>query len=65
MIKHNLNKKYMSRFLKITYILTFIGFIGGIITEWMLGNHITWPAFGLFWAYQCFIADRKLNSKNV
>jgi hypothetical protein len=51
----------MSKFLKITYTLTFIAFIAGIITEWMLGNHITWPAIGLFWAFQSFLADKKIH----
>jgi hypothetical protein len=60
-IKHNLNKKYMSTFLKIIYTLTFVGFIAGIITEWLLGNRITWPAIGLFWAFQSFLSDRKIH----
>jgi hypothetical protein len=51
----------MSKFLKIIYTLTFSAFIAGIITEWMLGNHITWPAIGLFWAIQSFLADNKIH----
>lgn len=52
----------MTTILKVTYIITFIGFIGGILIEWMNGNHIVWPTLGLFWAYQSFKADIKLNT---
>ena len=40
----------MSKTLKVIYSLTFIGLAAAIVTEWLLGNHITWPAIALFWA---------------
>ena len=51
----------MSTFLKIIYSLTFVGLIMAIILEWTMGNHITWPAIALFWAFQSFLSDRKIN----
>jgi multisubunit Na+/H+ antiporter MnhB subunit len=54
----------MSKTLKVIYYLTFIGLAAAIVTEWLLGNHITWPTIALFWAYQSFSMERKINKLN-
>lgn len=51
----------MSTFLKVIYGLTFGGLILAIIVEFVMGNHVTWPAIALFWAFQSFISDRKIH----
>lgn len=54
----------MSKTLKVIYSLTFIGLAAAIVTEWLLGNHITWPTIALFWAYQAFLLERKIIKSN-
>ena len=54
----------MPKTLKVIYSLTFVGLITAIIAEWVLGNHVTWPAIALFWAYQSFLMERKIIKLN-
>jgi hypothetical protein len=54
----------MPKTLKVIYSLTFVGLIAAIIAEWVLGNHVTWPAIALFWAYQSFLMERKIIKLN-
>jgi hypothetical protein len=59
--KNNLKTKIMTTFLKVIYGLTFVGLILAIGLEWSMGNHVTWPAIALFWAFQSFLSDRKIH----